>query len=78
MWLCKTKMFPSNMADLSDDVNLIVAELLFHDAVKEGNEDWHRWCWKFHLVLFKSTSHLNSTKEAVNLLFEYRMHSQRE
>ena len=30
-------MFPSNMADLSDDVNLIVTELLFHDAVKEGN-----------------------------------------
>ena len=51
-------MFPSNMADSFDDVNLLVAELLFHDAVKEGNGGWLRWCWKFHSVLLKSTSHL--------------------
>jgi len=43
----------------------------FHDAIQEGDGDRLLNYWKFLLVLFKSTSHSNYAKEAVNLLLQY-------
>ena len=62
-----------------DGVCIYATELLslgllwhgFHDAVKEGDGDRIIRCWKFLLVVFKSTSCHNYGKEAVNLLLQY-------
>ena len=62
-----------------DGVHLYATEVLtlgllwhyFHDAIREGDGDRIIRCWKFFLVLFKSTSHRNYAKEAVNLHVQY-------
>ena len=62
-----------------DGVQLYASEVLslgllwfgYHDAIREGDGDRILNYWKFLLVLFKSTSHANYAKEAVNLLLQY-------
>lgn len=69
-----------NALPSSDDtIHLYAIELLslgllwhgFHDAVREADGDRILRYWKFLLVLFKSSSHRNYAKEAVNVLFQY-------
>ena len=65
--------------DSTDRVNLYAIELLslgllwhgFHDSVREADGDRILRYWKFLLVVFKSTSHRNYVKEAVNVLYQY-------
>ena len=62
-----------------DGVQLYASEVLslgllwfgYHDATREGDSEKILNYWKFLLVLFKSTSHSNYAKEAVNLLLQY-------
>ena len=66
-------------ADCQDGVLLYATEVLslgllwhgFHDAIREADGNRILNYWKFLLVVFKSTNHLNYSKEAVNLLFQY-------
>lgn len=43
----------------------------FHDAIKEADGERILRYWRLLLVVFKSTSHRNYAKEAVNLLYQY-------
>lgn len=69
-----------------DKVHLYATELLtlslmwhcFHDAIREGDGERIIRCWRFFLVLFKSTNHRNYAKEAVNLLVQYYTLSDRQ
>lgn len=70
-----TKAAPSS----DDTIQLYATELLslgllwhgFHDAIREADGDRILRYWRFLLVLFKSSSHRNYAKEAVNLLYQY-------
>ena len=67
------------VADSDDTIRLYATELLslgllwhgFHDALRESDGERILRYWKLLLVLFKSSSHRNYAKEAVNLLFQY-------
>lgn len=62
-----------------DKVHLYACETLtlgllwlgFYDSIKEGDGDRMLRCWRFLLIVFKSTNHPNYAKEAVNLLMQY-------
>ena len=65
--------------EADDTVKLYATEVLslglvwhgFHDAVREADGERLLRYWKLLLVPFKSSSHRNYAKEAVNVLFQY-------
>ena len=77
--LPKTSTTTQSADQCQDGVYVYATELLslgllwhgFHDAIKEGDRERILRYWKMFLIIFKSTSHRNYAKEAVNLLFKY-------
>ncbi len=52
--------------------------LQFYDAVKEGDGDRILLAWKILIPVFKATNHVNYLKEAVNLVLQTQILSQRK
>ncbi len=52
--------------------------LQFYDAVKEGDGDRIVLAWKMLIPVFKATNHVNYLKEAVNLVLQTQILSQRK
>ena len=69
-----------------DGVYVYATELLtlgliwhgFHDSIKEGDGDRILRYWKFLLIIFKVAKRYNYAKEAVNLLLQHNLLSDRQ
>ena len=72
-------MTDTPVAECDDGVYVYATELLslsllwhgFHDAIKEADGDRILRYWKFLYIVFKTTSHRNYAKEALNVLMQY-------
>lgn len=77
---------PTADAGNADGVYVYATELLtlsilwhgFHDSIKEGDGERILRYWKILLIIFKVTRHYNYAKEAVNLLLQHHLLSDRQ
>lgn len=89
-WVAKsivnTHLLLPSCAKVQDGVTMYARELLtlgliwlqFYDAVKEADGDRILLSWKIMLPIFKATNHTNYLKEAVNLLLQAMVFSDRK
>ena len=79
-------LLPLSTSEEVDGVNTYAKELLtlgllwheFHDAIREGDGARIILCWKVMLPVFQITNHRNYLKEAVNLLLQCSVLSERK